>query len=498
MTSVSATMPERVETSFKLDSFLGLSFSIFFERFAFYGIRWALVLYFVWEVLPADFQAKFEGEHLYSAFLALMLSLGVLGAYIADRCQCYLNAARVGVCLMALGVFMIVMPDPTAFRIGLSCLVLGNALYRPGSLVLFSKTLGAQEAKQDVGLTLMYFLVNLAGFLAPLVTQYLATRVFGAENKMALQVVFVVAGLSLLLSLACLHWGSKKLLTRDEFSDSVWQFLRTKTLWIGILVSLVLVYQLFTLSKQGLTILSWASLLVAVALLFADAASHKNAWKRLLLFMLALVLSFAWAIANEFLQVDIERIFMNWIKINSSLAAISPMLVATFSIFAIFVVTPLLVGLISLFSKSKKYPDLWGKWALALLLNVLFFCMLVIASRDLFAGLENTFSLTTTSLVMAYLLQAGVEVMVTTLGYSAVLNFASTRRLALAFAALLLANRLGSQAAGFLMGEFPSLISNSPTEIHQHFEWASTGFALLAGVLLFVIMVVYFRNKKAS
>ena len=58
----------------------------FWERFAFYGIRWALVLYIVAAVLrrrSGDGEAP--ASRIYGAYLALVYAAAIFGGYVADR-----------------------------------------------------------------------------------------------------------------------------------------------------------------------------------------------------------------------------------------------------------------------------------------------------------------------------------------------------------------------------------------------------------------------------
>ena len=57
----------------------------FWERFAFYGIRWALVLYIVAQFHGGDAGGQGGANLTYGSFLALVHAGALFGGYIADR-----------------------------------------------------------------------------------------------------------------------------------------------------------------------------------------------------------------------------------------------------------------------------------------------------------------------------------------------------------------------------------------------------------------------------
>src|SRR6201996_8365680 len=79
----------------------------FWERFAFYGIRWALVLYIVAQFHGGDATGEQPASRTYGAYLALVYAAAIFGGYVADRVLGYQRAILVGAGVMALGLFMI-------------------------------------------------------------------------------------------------------------------------------------------------------------------------------------------------------------------------------------------------------------------------------------------------------------------------------------------------------------------------------------------------------
>lgn len=57
----------------------------FWERFAFYGMRWALTLYIVAQFFGGDASGQASASRTYGAFLALVYATAIFGGYVADR-----------------------------------------------------------------------------------------------------------------------------------------------------------------------------------------------------------------------------------------------------------------------------------------------------------------------------------------------------------------------------------------------------------------------------
>ncbi|MCX7347661.1 MAG: MFS transporter, partial [Alphaproteobacteria bacterium] len=88
-----------------------LFMSEFWERFAFYGIRWALVLYIVAQFHGGSATGQAEANTTYGADLALVYAGAIFGGYIADRIIGYQRSILTGAVFMACGLFMISLPD---------------------------------------------------------------------------------------------------------------------------------------------------------------------------------------------------------------------------------------------------------------------------------------------------------------------------------------------------------------------------------------------------
>src|SRR5689334_14297576 len=94
-----------------------LFMSEFWERFAFYGIRWALVLYIVAQFHGGSATGQADANLTYGSYLALVYASAILGGYVADKVIGYQRSILLGAIFMAAGLFMIALPDPTLFKL---------------------------------------------------------------------------------------------------------------------------------------------------------------------------------------------------------------------------------------------------------------------------------------------------------------------------------------------------------------------------------------------
>src|SRR5215510_8507973 len=128
----SPTAPPEFSQTMGHPSPLWMAFmSEFWERFAFYGIRWALVLYIVAQFHGGSATGQAEASRIYGAYLALVYASAIFGGYIADKVLGYQRSILTGAVFMAAGLFLISLPDRNIFRLGLATIIVGNGMFKP-------------------------------------------------------------------------------------------------------------------------------------------------------------------------------------------------------------------------------------------------------------------------------------------------------------------------------------------------------------------------------
>src|SRR4249919_1764869 len=174
----------------------------FWERFAFYGIRWALTLYIVQQFYAGAGEGEAPASRIYGAYLALVYAAAIFGGYVADKILGYQRSILLGAVVMSAGLFMIAWPDETIFRIGLATIISGNGLFKPNISTMVGKLYAPGDERRDSGFTIFYMGINLGAFIAPILTAALAARLMGGTAALpAYKVVFITAGIGMLISL---------------------------------------------------------------------------------------------------------------------------------------------------------------------------------------------------------------------------------------------------------------------------------------------------------
>ena len=183
----------------------------FWERFAFYGIRWALVLYIVAQFYGGAAVGEADANLTYGSYLALVYAGAVFGGYVADRVIGYQRSILIGAVFMAAGLFVITIPDPDIFKLGLATIIVGNGMFKPNISTMVGKLYALNDTRRDSGFTIFYMGINAGAFFAPILTQVLAQKVFNIGDTPAYKVVFFAAGVGMLISLVWFYIGRKTL-----------------------------------------------------------------------------------------------------------------------------------------------------------------------------------------------------------------------------------------------------------------------------------------------
>ncbi|HEX7802722.1 MAG TPA: oligopeptide:H+ symporter [Pseudoxanthomonas sp.] len=184
----------------------------FWERFAFYGMRWALALYIVAQFYSGDSVGEAPASRLYGAYLALVYAAALYGGYVADRILGYQRSILLGAAIMAVGLFMIFVPNEQVFKLGLATVIAGNGLFKPNISTMVGKLYSQNDERRDSGFTLFYMGINLGAMFAPLLTGWLAEHMFGGSPQMpAYKAVFIASGIGMVISLVWFWFGRRQL-----------------------------------------------------------------------------------------------------------------------------------------------------------------------------------------------------------------------------------------------------------------------------------------------
>src|SRR6187402_1818011 len=150
-TSTPGPIPEFRQTLGHPSPLWMLFMTEFWERFAFYGIRWALVLYMVAQFHGGNDAGEAPSNLIYGAYLALVYAAAIFGGYVADRVLGYQRSILLGAVIMAAGLFMIAMPDENVFKFGLATIIAGNGLFKPNISTMVGMLYTRGDERRDSG-----------------------------------------------------------------------------------------------------------------------------------------------------------------------------------------------------------------------------------------------------------------------------------------------------------------------------------------------------------
>ncbi|MCA0395017.1 MAG: oligopeptide:H+ symporter, partial [Proteobacteria bacterium] len=234
----------------------------FWERFAFYGMRWALVLYIVAQFHNGEASGQGPASELYGAYLALVYAAAIFGGYVADKVIGYQRAILLGAVIMAVGLFLIMFPSEQWLKLGLATVIVGNGLFKPIISTMVGKLYATGDERRDSGFTIFYMGINMGAFIAPILTGILADKVFGTEAMPAYKVVFMAAGIGMILSLIWFWFGRHQLKGIGAPAPGTEGMGRMVLVLLGAIVAIPVYYFLLTIDAG---VLNWILIALFVA-----------------------------------------------------------------------------------------------------------------------------------------------------------------------------------------------------------------------------------------
>jgi len=454
----------------------------FWERFAFYGIRWALVLYIVAQFYGGSGVGQADANLTYGSYLALVYAGAVFGGYVADRVIGYQRSILVGASFMVIGLFAITVPDPNVFKLGLATIVVGNGMFKPNISTMVGQLYGINDTRRDSGFTIFYMGINGGGFLAPILTGWLA-EVFSPQTGVpAYKAVFFAAGIGMLLSLVWFQIGRRGLKGIGAATGPLASPARVIGVVIGSLVVIPGVYFLLQLGAEKLQgILTVLFLALAAMLVVEGVRNGKVARDKVIAMMIIFFFNVMfWCFFEQagssftFLAENIvRRDFSGWIFPTGWFQSVNTL--------AIIVCAPLVAAVWVMMGRAN--PSIPRKFGLGLIFNGLAFVLLWYALSFL-VGPDSKIPFWT--LFMVYVIQSIGELCLSPIGLSMVTKLAPTRLVGLGMGGWFLSTGIGNNLSGifasFVSGESGMTVESALSGYTFGF-WALIG----SGVLLFLI-----------
>jgi POT family proton-dependent oligopeptide transporter len=461
-----------------------LFMSEFWERFAFYGIRWALVLYIVAQFYSGDQSGQADANLTYGSYLALVYAGAIFGGYIADKIIGYQRSILIGAVFMAAGLFMIMLPDPMLFKFGLATIIVGNGLFKPNISTMVGKLYSIADERRDSGFTIFYMGINMGAFIAPIITGWLATSLFGTDAAPAYQYVFGAAGIGMLISMVWFYFGRRQLQGIGRPPAEAPGRERTAYVSIGALCVIPLVYALLTLGAEALQYVLTALFIgLATMLMIEGIRAGKVARDK----TIAMLIIFAFNIlfwmfyeqaGNSFTFLAdqiVNRVLGSFIFPTAWFQSVPALAVITLA--------PVVAWLWVWMAKRNINPSIPRKFGLGLLFNGLAFLLLMFALTSLVSD-EGKIPFWT--MLAVYIIQVVGELCLSPIGLSMVTKLAPVRLVGLGMGGWFLSTGIGNNLSGIFAGAVSGetgMTTASALSGYTFGFWALVG----SGALLFLI-----------
>jgi POT family proton-dependent oligopeptide transporter len=460
-----------------------LFMSEFWERFAFYGIRWALVLYIVAQFHGGAQTGEAPANLTYGSYLALVYAVAIFGGYVADKIIGYQRAILTGAVFMSAGLFMIAIPDPTIFKLGLATIITGNGMFKPNISTIVGKCYAAGDERRDSGFTIFYMGINAGAFISPLITSWLAQSVFGTEATPAYKYVFLTAGVGMLISLVWFYIGRRQLKGIGAPLPDQQNRARVVYVVLGAIVAVPIVYALLAVGGKNLQWVLSAMFIGLCVMLMLEGiregtVSRDKTIAMLLIFVFNVMfwMFFEQAGSSFTFLADkiVNRQFGDWTFPTGWFQSVNAL--------AIILFAPVVAWVWVKLSKVNLNPSIPRKFGLGLVFNGLAFLLLMFALSSLLSA-DNKIPFWT--LVAVYLIQSIGELCLSPIGLSMVTKLAPVKLVGLGMGGWFLSTGIGNNLSGIFASAVSGEAGMTTTSAHSGYTfgfWTLT----IAGVILFL------------
>jgi POT family proton-dependent oligopeptide transporter len=458
----------------------------FWERFAFYGMRWALTLYIVAEFFKGDAAGQGFASRTYGAYLALVYAAAVFGGYVADRVLGYQRSILVGAVVMSAGLFMIMLPNEQIFLLGLSTVIVGNGLFKPNISSMVGRLYGVSDARRDRGFTLFYMGINAGALFSPLITGWLASHFTDTPMEQNYKLVFLASGIGMLISLVWFWIGRRQLKGVGRPTADQANRMRVVYVLIGCVLAIPLVY--LVMAKAGAIVLQWmlSALFVGLSLLLLVEGFREGKVQRDRVFAMLIIFVFnvlfwmfyeqAGSSFNFLAQNIVDReMFGGWEFPVGWFQSVAPL--------ALVLLAPFVSLAWGWLDKRNMEPSIPRKFGLGLLGNAVAFIVLMYALSSL---VDSRHLIPFWPLVLVYVLQTLGELCLSPIGLSMVTKLAPVRLVGFAMGGWFLSTGIGNNLSGIFAGHVSGETGMTVASALSGFTFS---FWLLAGAgtLLFLI-----------
>ncbi len=463
----------------------------FWERFAFYGMRWALTLYIVAQFFAGDASGQGYASRTYGAYLALVYATAIFGGYVADRVIGYQRSILTGAVIMGSGLFVIMLPNQQLFLLGLSLVIVGNGLFKPNISTMVGQLYAPNDDRRDRGFTIFYMGINAGALVAPLVTGWLASVITDTPMEQNYKVVFAATGCGMILSFLWFWFGRRQLggIGRPPAARNG----TTSMLYVLVGAALAVPVVYLLLAQVGATILAWilAALFVGLAVMLLIEGIREGSVNRDKVIAMLVLFAFnvlfwmffeqAGSSFNFLAQNIVDREMFGWEFPVGWFQSVNPV--------AIVLLAPVVAWIWGATSRRKMEPSIPRKFGLGLLGNALAFLVLMYALANLVDGSNH---IPFWPLVLVYVLQTAGELCLSPIGLSMVTKLAPLKYVGLAMGGWFLSTAIGNNLSGIFAGH---VSGETGMTVQSALSGFTFSFWLLLGAGVFLFLIAPLINK---
>jgi POT family proton-dependent oligopeptide transporter len=457
----------------------------FWERFAFYGMRWALTLYIVAQFFAGDPSGQAYASRTYGAYLALVYATAIFGGYVADRVLGYQRSILLGALITVAGLFTITVPNQQLFLLGLALVIVGNGLFKPNISTMVGKLYAPDDPRRDRGFTIFYMGINAGALVAPLLTGWLASVITDTPMVQNYKIVFITTGIGMIISLLWFWFGRRQLGEIGKPPTDKNPVVSLVLVLLGCAAAVPAIYLL--LARVGAGPLQWVLsglfLLLAVMLLieaFREGAVARDKVIAMLVLFTFNILFWcffeqAGSSFNFLAQNIVDRDFDGWEFPVGWFQSVNPVGIVLFA--------PVVTVIWAAMGRAKIEPSIPRKFGLGLIGNALGFLVLMYALQNLVSGDGQ---IPFWPLALCYVLQTLGELCLSPIGLSMVTKLAPVHYVGLAMGGWFLSTAIGNNLSGIFAGH---VSGESGMTVASALDGFTFSFYLLlgAGVVLFLI-----------
>ncbi len=475
-----------------------LFFTELWERFSYYGMRALLTLFMVAAI--ADGGLGFttaEAGRIYGNYTMAVYMLAIPGGFIADQVLGARRAVLIGGTMIALGHYALAWPAQMTFYIGLVLIALGTGLFKPNITALVGALYEKSDTRRDAGFSIFYMGINIGGFLAPIVTGFLAqSSIFkswlesnGFDPTKSWHWGFAAAGVGMTIAMIIFLRRSRGLPDTRDTSLPLTREGRRDVLRGGAMIvlgTLALFALAFLSDVDGWTWLRWLFLALPVAgIAYAVRQPGDDAQRLAAIGVLFIAAMIFWAVfeqagttialfADQLTRGDIAGVAFP----SAWFQSINPVFV--------ILLTPMFAALWMRLRDRQPAPAI--KFAVGLMLLSASFLLMVPAATLAASGRVSPLWL-----VGLFLLQTMGELLISPVGLSTMTKLAPARTTGFVLGLWFLASAFGNKLAGVLGGGFTG---SDPSAMAYGFLMQA-GLVALAAALLFAA-APWVRKLSAS